>query len=131
MVKTLIILNLSNMKKTVVIGASLNPARYSHLAVIRLKQFGHDVVAVGLRPGEIDGIKIQTGQPAIENVDTVTMYVGEKNQPALYDYIFSLEPKRVIFNPGAENIAFEKQLSEKGIETEEACTLTLLSTGQY
>ncbi len=119
------------MKKTVVIGASLNPERYSFMAVKRLLKHNHEVVAVGLKEGTIDGVKIQTGKPAIDGVDTVTMYVSKKNQQELVDYIFSLKPKRVIFNPGAENADFEKKLSEKGIETEEACTLTLLATGQY
>ena len=131
MVKTSIILNQSEMKKTVVIGASVNPERYSNMAVRRLKKYGHDVIAIGLKEGEIDGVKIQTGHPDIPGVDTITIYVNEKNQPDLGDYILSLKPKRVIFNPGAENEKLEKRFSETGIEIEEACTLTLLSTGQY
>ena len=118
-------------KKTVVIGASPNPDRYSNRAVRKLKAHGHDVVAVGLREGDIDGTKIHAGKPEVKDVDTVTMYVGRQNQPPLYDYIFSLHPKRIIFNPGAENMELEMLANEKGIETEEACTLVLLSIGQY
>lgn len=118
-------------KKTVVIGASANPERYSNRAVRKLKNYGHEVVAVGLRTGEIDGVPIHADKPVVENVDTVTMYVGEQNQPALYDYIFSLQPKRIIFNPGAENPELEQKASEKGIEVVEACTLVLLSIGNY
>lgn len=119
------------MKKTVVIGASANPDRYSNRAVRKLKQYGHEVVAVGLRAGEIDGVKIHADRPVIENVDTVTMYVGAQNQVALYDYIFSLNPRRIIFNPGAENEDLEMKARDKGIEVEEACTLVLLSIGDY
>ena len=90
-------------KKTVVIGASENEDRYANRAVRKLKAYGHDVVALGLREGQIEGVKIHKDKPVLENVDTVTMYVGEKNQPPLYDYILSLQPKRIIFNPGAEN----------------------------
>ena len=118
-------------KKTVVIGASVNPERYSNMAVRRLKQHGHEVVALGLREGDIEGVKIHTDKPAVENVDTVTMYVDPQNQPPLYDYILSLKPKRIIFNPGAENEEMEKRAAEKGIEVLEACTLVMLSIGDY
>ena len=112
-------------------GASANVDRYSNRAVRKLKAYGHEVVAVGLREGDIDGIKIHADKPAEQNVDTVTMYVGEKNQPPLYDYILSLKPKRIIFNPGAENPELEKMAEEKGIEVVEACTLVLLSIGNF
>jgi predicted CoA-binding protein len=117
--------------KTVVIGASENTSRYSNMAVRSLLRHGKEVAAVGLKAGEIDGVKILTGKPPIENVDTVTMYVGEKNQPELYDYILSLKPKRIIFNPGAENPELEKIAEENGIEVVEACTLVMLSIGNY
>ncbi len=117
--------------KTVVIGASENTERYSNKAVRSLLHHGEEVAAVGLKEGEIEGVKILTGHPSIENVDTVTLYVGPANQPAWYDYILSLKPKRIIFNPGAENSEFEKMAEEKGIETVEACTLVMLSIGNY
>jgi predicted CoA-binding protein len=118
-------------KKTLVLGASENPSRYSHLAVLHLMREGIEVAAVGNKEGNIQGVKIQTGFPPIKDVDTVTMYVGARNQPVFYDYILSLDPKRVIFNPGAENPEFEEILVKKGIETTEACTLVMLSIGNY
>ena len=121
----------SENKKTVVIGASDNPERYSYLAVLNLRKGGFPVEAVGMKAGEVDGLKIQTGFPEIKDVDTVTLYVGPKNQPYWYDYILSLKPKRIIFNPGTENPEFEKITEEKGIETTVACTLVMLSIGNY
>src|SRR5438874_10957628 len=102
-------------KKTIVIGASLNPERYSHLAVERLVKYGHEVIAIGLKEGEISGVKIHTDHPLEKDVDTVTVYVNEKNLPTLYDYISSLRPRRIIFNPGAENENLERKFSEQGI----------------
>lgn len=117
-------------KKTVVIGASSNPQRYAYLATVKLHEKGHEVVPVGLKEGKIEGINVLDDFPKIENVDTVTLYVAPRHQAYWKDYIFSLRPKRVIFNPGAES-DFEKELEAKGIETIEACTLVLLSTGQF
>lgn len=120
------------MKKTVVIGASENNERYSNIAARRLKQHGHEVIAVGLKEGFIGtDIPITKELSFIPNVDTVTLYVGPKNQPYWYDYILSLKPKRIVFNPGTENPEFEKMAQEKGIQTPEACTLVMLSTGNY
>ena len=118
-------------KKTVVIGASENEDRYANRAVRKLKSYGHDVVALGLREGQIDGVKIHKDKPVLENVDTVTLYVGQQNQPPLYDYVLSLNPKRIIFNPGAENPELEAIAEEKGIEVVEACTLVMLSIGNF
>ncbi|HHC79278.1 MAG TPA: CoA-binding protein [Flavobacteriia bacterium] len=118
-------------KKTLVLGASLKPVRYSNLAIKRLVEKGHDVVAIGGKKGEVAGVKITTEKPDLKGVDTVTLYVNPKRQTAYYDYILSLHPKRVIFNPGTENLEFQKLLEENAIETEIACTLVLLSTGQY
>ncbi len=119
------------MSKTVVLGASPNPSRYSFLAVQRLKDKGHEVVPVGLRNGSIEGIEIQTGHPPIADVHTVTLYVGARNQPAMYDYLLSLKPQRVIFNPGTENPELQRILLEKGVQYTEACTLVMLSTGDF
>ena len=119
------------MKKTVVIGASDNPARYSYRAVNMLKNHGHEVVPVGIRKGQIAGLDIHIDRPTEESVDTVTLYVGPQNQPAWYDYILDLKPKRIIFNPGTENEELEKMAQAKGIRTEEACTLVMLSIGNY
>lgn len=119
------------MKKTLVLGATPNPERYAFLAVRRLLSHGHETVPVGIRNGEIDGLAIQQGTPVQEGVDTVTLYVGPERQPAYYDYIFSLHPKRIIFNPGTENAELEQMAHAKGIKTVEGCTLVMLSIGAY
>lgn len=117
--------------KTVVIGASEKPERYAQLATMSLKKHDHEVIPVGLKEGTFNGIPIVTKDKKIENVDTVTLYVGPAHQPSWYDYILSLKPKRVIFNPGTENPELEKLLTKNGIEFTQACTLVLLSTSQY
>ena len=119
------------MKKTLVLGASDNPARYSFRAMHMLKNHGHEVVPVGIRKGEVAGMAIHTNRPQATDVDTVTLYVGPKNQPDWYDYILDLQPKRILFNPGTENPELERLAQQRGIQTEEACTLVLLSIGQY
>ncbi len=119
------------MKKTVVIGASDNPERYSFKAVMALQKHNHEVIPVGIQDGEINGLKIINGKVDIFNVDTISLYVGPKNQPFWYEYIVGLLPKRVIFNPGTENPDFEKLLQQNNIETIEACTLVMLSIGNY
>ncbi|GAB3948565.1 CoA-binding protein [Spirosoma harenae] len=121
----------TSIKKTAIIGASEKPGRYANLAAYRLLRHGHDIELIGLKEGEIEGHPIRTGHPVLENIDTVTMYVGPQNQPPLYDYIKSLKPRRVIFNPGTENPEFEQQLRADGIEPIEACTLVMLSIGTY
>lgn len=118
-------------KYTLVIGASENPERYSNKAVRALLSHEHAVYAIGLRAGSIEGVPIQTGQPALKDVDTITVYLSAKNQDGVMDYLLSLSPRRIIFNPGAENPVLEKRALEKGIVVEEACTLVLLSTGQF
>jgi predicted CoA-binding protein len=118
-------------KKTLVIGASEKEWRYSFLAVNKLLDHGYEVAAIGARKGKIREVEIETGFPDIKNVDTVTLYLSEKNQIFFYDYILKLKPRRIIFNPGAENNEFGKIAEKNGIEPVEACTLVLLSTGQY
>lgn len=119
------------MKKTIVLGATPNAERYSYLATMRLAQHGHEVVPVGIRKGEIEGIKIVEGTPEEEGVDTVTLYLGADRQPEYYDYILSLRPKRIIFNPGTENPELALLAKEHSIETVEGCTLVMLSIGAY
>ncbi len=118
-------------KKTVVLGASSNPARYSYLAVISLQEKKHEVIPIGKKTGTINGISILTGTPAISEVDTITIYMRDTNQKSFHDYILSLHPKRIIFNPGAENTELTILAQQKGIETLNACTLVMLSVGQY
>lgn len=119
------------MKKTVVLGASDNPARYSFLAVDKLKRFGHDVVAIGKKEGKVGDTNVITERPDEKNVDTVTLYLNPQHQKQYYDYILSLHPKRIIFNPGAENDELYELAKTNGIQPLEACTLVMLSTGQY
>ena len=118
-------------KRTAVIGASSNPSRYAYQATLSLKRNGHPVFPIGLKEGSIDGTDILTGRPQLNDIDTVTLYVGPQNQEAWKNYIFSLNPKRIIFNPGTENSAFINEAKEKGIECLEACTLVMLSIGNY
>lgn len=118
-------------KKTLVLGASLNPSRYSNMAINRLSTSGHAVVAVGLKEGEVNGVKIQTKQLPFTNVDTVTLYLNPQRQKEYYNYIIGLSPKRVIFNPGTENPEFYQLLQLNNIKQEVACTLVMLGTNQY
>lgn len=118
-------------KKTLVIGASTDPTRYSFLAANRLLNHGHEIELIGRNHGQIGGKEIQANKPELKNVDTVTIYISPKHQPEYYDYVVGLKPKRVIFNPGTENPEFDKLLIENKIETLEACTLVMLSTKQY
>jgi len=118
-------------KKTVVLGASDNPNRYSYLAVDRLQKHDHPVVAIGKQKGKVGIIDISTEHLPLTGVDTVTLYLNPKNQQQYYDYIFSLKPKRIIFNPGAENEELAALAESQGVEPIEACTLVMLSTGQY
>ena len=117
--------------KVVVIGASLDPTRASHRAVHLLRALEHETVAVGRSTEFIGGLQLLTGQPQIEKVDTVTLYINPKVQEEFYDYIISLSPRRVIFNPGTENDILYRKLEEANIDYEAACTLVLLRTGQF
>ncbi|NQX97763.1 MAG: CoA-binding protein [Flavobacteriales bacterium] len=120
------------MKKTLILGASPNPERYAHKATLMLSEKGHQVFPVGLRKGKIGSHIIATNSPVIKNIDTLTLYIGPQNQTEYYDYILNqIIPKRIIFNPGTENEKLQKLAQEKGIETEVACTLVLLSINEY
>ncbi|WP_296637964.1 CoA-binding protein [Polaribacter sp.] len=118
-------------KKTLVVGASLNPNRYSNIAIKRLKDKGIETAAIGLREGKAFNVVIDTDRKNFEDINTVTLYLNKKRQEEYYDYILGLKPKRVIFNPGTENTEFVKLLKENKIDSEIACTLVLLSTNQY
>ncbi|HEY9364553.1 MAG TPA: CoA-binding protein [Chitinophagaceae bacterium] len=122
---------MNKSKKTLVLGASPNPARYSRLAVERLVAHNHPVIAIGKRTGNIDDVRIDTGKLMHAGVDTITLYLNPGNQKEYYEYIFSLKPERIIFNPGTENKELAQMAADKGIQTIEACTLVMLSTGMY
>lgn len=123
--------NYNSMQKvTLVIGATPNPERYAYKATVMLTEYGHPVIPYGVKKGEIEGKTIVHELPQ-SGVDTVTLYVGPQNQAPFYEYVLGLKPKRVIFNPGTENEAWEAQLRDAGIEPIEACTLVMLRTNQY
>ena len=122
---------MSDFKKTLVIGASENPERYSYLAVERLQKQGHPVIALGRKSGKIRDTNIVTEFPKEQPVDTVTLYVNPELQKQYINDILLLHPKRLIFNPGTENEELFDLAKANGIEPLEACTLVLLSTGQY
>lgn len=118
-------------KKTLVLGASSNPARYSNIAIKRLVSHNQPTLAIGLREGEVAGVQINKSEEDFEGVDTITLYLNPQNQKRYYDYILSLEPKRVIFNPGTENPELYALLRKNNIEIQVACTLVMLATNQY
>jgi predicted CoA-binding protein len=122
-----------NVKKTVVVGVSRNQSRYAYLAATMLAEYKHDTVLLGIQKGEIDGNEILDirMKPVIENVDTITLYIGPHRQREWYDYLLGLKPRRIIFNPGAENDEFENLAEQQGVEVLRACTLVLLRSRQF
>jgi uncharacterized protein len=123
----------NNTKKTVIIGATPDPSRYAYLAAQMLTEYGHEIVPISIKTGTVLGVDILDirQRPVIDGVDTVTLYIGPQRQPEWYDYILSLKPRRIIFNPGTENEVFEKMAEEHSVEALEACTLVLLRSHQY
>lgn len=117
--------------KTLVLGASTKPERYAYKAIEKLIAHKHEVLVLGFRAGEVLGHSIETEKRLWEGVDTVTLYLGPARQEAYFDYVISLKPRRVLFNPGTENAVFEALLQANGIQAERACTLVLLATNQY
>jgi len=116
---------------TVVLGASSNPARFSFKAVKSLVKHNQEVVAVGFKGGLIGEKEILVGKPHIDNVDTVSIYIGSSRQADFYDYIISLKPRRVIFNPGTVNPEFMGRLKNLGIEPVTDCMLVMLNEGEF
>jgi len=122
---------MAQQKKTVVLGASENPSRYSYLAIRKLTNHNHPVVAIGKRKGKVGDVPIETDHVPVPNVDTVTLYLNPKNQEEYYDYILSLQPSRIIFNPGTENSELVRMAKDAGIEPVMGCTRVMLSIGNY
>ncbi|MEO9806584.1 MAG: CoA-binding protein [Reichenbachiella sp.] len=118
---------------TVVLGASPNPSRYAYLAAERLQNHDKPFKLVSIKKGELFGESFLDlrDRPAIENVHTVTLYIGAPRLTEWLDYILSLTPVRIIFNPGTENMALAKAAESQGIEVVFGCTLVMLGTGQY
>jgi predicted CoA-binding protein len=116
---------------TVVLGASTNPARYAYIAISRLRAHGLPVVAIGRDHGMVGDVPIRTDLPVGTPVHTVTLYLNSRNQAQWEERILAWRPARIIFNPGAENEGLASRARAAGIEVLEACTLVMLSTGQY
>jgi len=122
---------MTNIKTALVLGASTKPERYSNKAIVMLRDHGYPVKAIARRDGSVRDVDFDTTFVEYQDIDTITMYLGEKNQQDYEDYILSLKPNRIIFNPGAENADLYNRAREQGIEVTNACTLVMLSTGQY
>ncbi len=120
-------------KKTLVVGASPNPDRYSHEAVVRMKAQGYDVIPIGIRQGTIAGIEILDLKlrPLLKDIHTISIYLSAQNQTEWQGYLLSLKPQRIIFNPGAENDVFKKEAINHNIEAINACNLVMLSVGNF
>ncbi len=119
------------MKRTLILGASTNPARYAYLVANKLVRKGYPIVNIGRKVGKVAGVEIEEMATPYDDIDTITLYVGPQNQASYYDYIINTKPRRVIFNPGTENEVLRAKLSAAGIQSLEACTLVMLNTGQY
>ena len=118
-------------KKTLVLGGSVNPTRFANKAIRKLRTYEHPVMSIGLKEGEVDDVNIQTGMPHFEDIHTVTIYLNTKNQKQYYDYIIGLKPKRIVFNPGTENLELSELARKNNIEVVEYCTLILLDTHTF
>lgn len=121
------------VKKTVIIGATTDRSRYAYIAASMLTSYRHEIVPIGIKKGDLFGTPIRDiyEKPAVKDVDTITLYIGPQRQPEWYNYLLSLKPKRIIFNPGTENDDFEKMASDNGIEVVHGCTLVMLRSGEY
>lgn len=120
-------------KKTLIVGATTNPSRYAYTAASMFEDRGLDFIPIGIKTGVIFGKQILDlrSKPSLEGIDTITLYIGPDNQSEWIDYLLSLKPKRIIFNPGTENPYFYSRAKTQGIQVLEACNLVMLSTGQF
>jgi hypothetical protein len=119
-------------KNVAIIGASKNGERYSHKAILLLSKHGYDCFLINPNDKDINGIKVYSVLSDVEvQIDTVTLYVGFHNQVGLYDQIVNKKCRRVIFNPGTENIDLEKSLTVAGVEVVRACTLIMLQENSF
>jgi uncharacterized protein len=119
-------------KTTLVLGASHNPERFSYKAVRQLQAGNIPVIALGRRNADLGNIQIRKGMPDdITGVHTVTMYLSAANQKEYYDFIFSLRPERIIFNPGTINPELQAIARQKGIEVITDCMLVMLRNGSF
>ena len=118
-------------KRTLVIGASENPHRFSNKAIKALLEKEVDVLALGKRKGQIGNVTISTQISEEEKIDTVSLYINPSHQKVYEEFLFDLAPRRVIFNPGTENPELKTKLSSNGIQALDACTLIMLASNQY
>ena len=119
-------------QRVVVVGASPNPERYSNRAMRLLIERGHEAIPVHPAVKKIEGASaVKSLAEITDDIDTVTLYVSAAISSSMQDALLKMRPKRVIFNPGAENALLRDALESNGIQTLEACTLVLLSTGQF
>jgi predicted CoA-binding protein len=121
------------MEKTLIVGATSDPSRYAYVAAKMFDDRNMEFIPIGIKKGKVFGREIVDlrSKPALQNIDTITLYIGPANQVEWIDYLIGLNPKRIIFNPGTENPEFFKKALDAGIQVQPACTLVLLSTGQY
>jgi predicted CoA-binding protein len=117
--------------KHIVFVASPKPHRYSYQAAIRLQEAGHEVELLGFREEKVGDLTIKKTWPSDLDVHTITLYLNARRQVEFYEYLLELQPKRIIFNPGAENPELEELAKHQEIETLNACTLVMLSIGNY
>ena len=118
---------------TLIVGASNNPERYAFKAAQFLNRAGRPFIPISIKTGKVLGEDILdlNTRPIVKGIHTISMYLGRDKQEEWQSYLLSLEPKRIIFNPGAENATFSKKAESLGIETINACTLVMINTGQY
>lgn len=121
------------MEVVAVIGASSDTTRYSYKAMEMLEEYGHQAIPVHPREEEVRGHKVvhNLGELAGKKIDTITVYVNPAISDKYEKDMIAVHPKRVIFNPGAENSKLEASLIKNGIAVENACTLVLLRTSQF
>ncbi|GIV30439.1 MAG: CoA-binding protein [Bacteroidia bacterium] len=117
--------------KVLVLGASPNPSRYANRTIKQLLYHGYDVYGIAKKEFHIEKVTIFSKPQKIDNVHTITIYLSPVNQAEYFDYIKQIKPQRVIFNPGTENVKLEQELQKEEIPYIRACTLVLLSTGQF
>ena len=119
--------------KILILGASNNPARFSYMAANALSIRGYDIIPLGLKKGTLAGKSILDirSRPIIDDVHTITLYMNPQNQSGYLDYILSLNPRRIIFNPGTENRDLIGPAEEQGIEVIVDCTLVMLRSGYF
>lgn len=123
----------SEVKKTLIVGATTNPSRYAYFAAKMFAERDMEFIPIGIKKGELFGKEILDlrAKPKLKDIHTITLYIGPSHQEEWMEYLIGLEPKRIIFNPGTENPDFFKSAREAGIEVLQACNLVMLSTSQF